>query len=63
MIASIVRAYVRHYSDSGQSIAYVEWLDTKGKSGTTGGNPDNPHMVALFDRAIREGLTIETETW
>lgn len=34
----ITRAYVRHYSDNGQTKAYVGWLDDKGKSGRTEGD-------------------------
>ena len=37
MIVKITRAYVRHYSDNGQTTAYVEWLDNRGKAGRTEG--------------------------
>lgn len=36
-IAKITRAYVRRYSDNGQTVAYVEWLDNRGKAGRTEG--------------------------
>lgn len=61
----ITRIYIRHYSDNGQTMAYVEWSDgsrteghVKDATGALG-----IHMQALFDRGIREGLTIERETW
>lgn len=76
MIARITHAYVRHYSDNGQTKAYVEWIDNKGKTGRTEGeygpcaccgsprvNNLGQHMNALFERAKREGVTIERETW
>jgi hypothetical protein len=62
-IAKITRAYIRTYSDSGQTTGYVEWIDHRGRSGTTSGDPDGGHMLALFDRAEREGVPVETETW
>jgi hypothetical protein len=64
MIARINRAYVIHYSDNGQTKAYVEWTDTHGKHGRTeGAFPCGVHMQALFDRAEREGLKIIKEHW
>lgn len=38
MIKRITRAYVRHYSDNGQTKAYVEWLNHKGVFGRTEGD-------------------------
>ena len=74
MFAEITKAYVRHYRDNGQTTAYVEWVDHRGKTGRTEGRAcsragddpteaPGPHMQALFERARREGLTIEHETW
>jgi hypothetical protein len=72
MVAKITRAYVRHYRDNGQTTAYVEWLDHKGKAGRTeaptvcpccGREGLGAHMQALFDRAEREGVAVERETW
>jgi hypothetical protein len=62
-ITRIVGARVRHYSDSGQTKAYVDWIDEKGKRGTTEGDPDGAHMQALLARATREGAPIAKETW
>lgn len=62
-IASIYRAVIRTYTDTGQVVAYVDWTDTKGKAGTTSGDPANGYMVALLARAEREGLTVERESW
>jgi hypothetical protein len=63
MITKITRAYVRTYSDNGQTIAYVEWVDDKGKPGRTEGRESNEHMIALLLRAKREGVTVERERW
>jgi hypothetical protein len=69
-IAKITKAYIRHYSDNGQSTAYVEWVDSRGKAGRTEATrgtfefrPYGDHMDALLDRAKREGITVERETW
>lgn len=63
MIARITKAYIRTYSDNGQTTAYVEWVSDKGKSGRTEGPPDNTHMQALLQRARREGVTVKRERW
>jgi hypothetical protein len=63
MIAKIIKAYTREYSDSGQITSYVEWLDYQGKTGRTEGRRANPHMDALFRRATQDGAPITTETW
>lgn len=63
MIAKITKIYTRHYSDNGQTTTYVEWTDTKGKSGRTEGNASNGHMQALIQRGQREGVKLTTETW
>lgn len=73
----IVKAYTRHYCDNGHTGAYVEWEDgscTEGdavempdtKISRFGGRTTMPvgvHMQSLFNRAIREGLTIGRERW
>lgn len=59
----IKRIYTRYYSDNGQKMLYVEWVDggrtecDAEKAGTS------THMRALVDRATREGLRIEHEVW
>lgn len=66
MANQITRAYIRHYSDNGQTTAYVEW---KGGGRTEGPIfkdnllpwPQGTHMQALFAAAVRQGLTIERE--
>jgi hypothetical protein len=65
MIESFKRVYVRHYRDNNQTKLYVEWLDTRGRSGRTEGEPDlqNSHMAALVRAAVRQGLRIEREVW
>lgn len=76
MIGKITKAYVRTYSDSGQVMAYVEWVDGRGKPGRTEGKLmqlDGPrrgirftfgsHMHALFSRARREGVRLQREVW
>ena len=62
-IKEITKAYIRTYKDSGQVTGYVEWVDHKGKKGRTEGDPKSVHMKALFDRAKREGVKVEKETW
>jgi hypothetical protein len=62
-IAEITKAVLRTYSDSGQEKAIISWKDTKGKAGTTEGDPKNGHMKALLDRAKREGVKVTKETW
>lgn len=64
----IVKAYTRYYRDSGQRTAYIEWSDgsrTEGPAQLYHGLPIplGERMGALFDRAIRMGLTVERETW
>lgn len=76
MIAKITAAYIRHYRDNGQRVAYAEWIDGRGKIGRTEGNVGpcpccgrgkasnlGAHMQALFDRAKREGITVENQSW
>jgi hypothetical protein len=63
MITKITSAYVRTYSDNGQTVAYVEWVDNKGKTGRTEGRESNGHMIALLLRAKREGVTVERQRW
>ncbi len=69
---TITRAYIRHYRDNGQTSAYVEWSDGSRTEGRVGkcsccgrGEAEDlgTHMQSLFDRAQRDGLTIERETW
>jgi hypothetical protein len=75
-IAKITKAYIRHYIDNGQTTAYVDWFDNKGKPGRTEGPalwlrddldarhaPDSEHMRALFARAERDGVKIERQVW
>lgn len=62
-IAEIRKAGVTTYSDSGQVTAYVEGIDTRGKTFRTEGSPDNSHMQALLSRAKREGISVKKETW
>jgi len=63
MIQKITKAYVRTYTDSGQTAAYVEWINHKGERGRTEGKPDGTHMLALLARAKREGVEVERQTW
>lgn len=64
----IIRAYTRHYRDNDQLTAYVEWSDggrTEGEAELYHGVrvPCGEHMGALFDAALRQGHTIQRETW
>lgn len=60
---NITAAQVTRYTDSGQKIAHVSWVDSKGKTGTTSGCPRGLHMMALLARAEREGLKVARVTW
>jgi len=62
-IRKITKAYVRTYADNGQTVAYVEWIDSSNKHGRTEGSPDGVHMQQLLLRAEREGVRVRTETW
>lgn len=75
-IAKITKAYIRHYRDNGQTMAYVEWIDSRGQTGRTEGGVKiemtgcnnrgetlKANMGALFARAAREGVKITRETW
>lgn len=69
--AQIVRIFVRTYSDSGETRAFVEWRGSSGKPATTSGPAENrdgewhfsAHMTALIERGLREGLSLESEVW
>jgi hypothetical protein len=63
MIARITAAYVRHYADNGQTVAYVEWLDGRGQAGRTEGPEHHVHIAALLHRAKRTGVPVTRETW
>lgn len=63
MIKTITKAYIRTYTDNGQTTAYVEFVDGRGERGRIEGEPDNAHMQALLKRAEHEGLTVEKERW
>jgi len=56
---TVTKAYIRHYSDNGQTKAYIEWAD----GARTEGERNNLHMRELFKRTEREGITITRETW
>lgn len=62
-IEKITSAYVRKYADNDQTVAYVEWVDHRGKHGRTEGKPGGAHMEALMQRAKREGVPVKHETW
>jgi hypothetical protein len=72
-IARVTAAYIRTYSDTGQTSACVKWIDVRGRPGIAEGdvtshcpyckqtmsntNGLSPHMKALFDRACLDGIT------
>jgi hypothetical protein len=58
-VAHITGAWITHYGDNGQVKAYVRWQNDFGEEGTTEGDPNNLHMQALLDRAIRSGIRIK----
>ena len=58
MITNILAARVTRYTDNGQTVAYIDWRNSRGKAGTTSGDPKNAHIQALLARAEREGVTV-----
>ena len=62
-IARFTKAYIRTYSDTGQTVAYVEWIDSGGKVGRTEGPPDHAHIKELLAAARRAGVKVGRETW
>lgn len=58
-IARIISARVTKYEDNGETIAYVYWADTSGRTGETLGDPESTHMRALLARAKREGIRVQ----
>lgn len=54
MITKILSTSVTTHRDNGQTIASVNWIDSRGRTGTTSGDPRNAHMAALMARAGRE---------
>ena len=77
MTNEIKRFVIKHYRDNRQTTAYCEWADGSSTGGNMstyhaeGGfgdcclfdNKFGIHMTQLAQRAIREGLPIETEVW
>lgn len=72
MRRTIKRTYVRRYRDNGQIVAYVDWSDGSRTESTLRTftarrsrvfRTFGEHMHALFNRARREGLTLQRETW
>lgn len=64
----ILAAYTRRYRDNNTLKSYVEWSNgarTEGDAMMYCGVPIpvGEHMGALFERALREGLTIGKEGW
>lgn len=64
----IVAAYTRYYRDNKSHKSIVEWSDgsrTQGEAMLYHGIPIpvGEHMGALFDAALRDGLTIGREVW
>lgn len=64
----IIKLVTRYYRDNKQRSAIVTWADgatTEGAAYMYHGVmlPAGEHMGALFDRGIREGLTVEREVW
>lgn len=69
---TIKRIYVRHYRDSGEVVAYVEWSTGSRTEATLqafdiGRNRRaytfGSHMHALMKQANRQGLKLEREVW
>jgi hypothetical protein len=51
----MVRFEICHYEDTGQTVARAVWADQT----VTQGSPKNEHMIAFWDRAVRENLPVD----
>lgn len=60
-IKTVTKAYVRHYSDNGQTTAYVEWQDERGTKGRTEGKEYD--MRHLMTAARDADVPVTRETW
>lgn len=58
-IVHVIGATITHYGDTGDVTATIRWQDENGSEGETSGDPNNPHMQALLDRAVRGGVRIQ----
>jgi len=65
MIKRITSLRITRYSDNHTTRIYVGWCDPKGRPGITAGEwpTTNTHMLALVDRAEREGIELREEAW
>lgn len=61
---TIKRVFIRHYTDNGSTKVYVEWANGSRTEGNVCGRKGlGAHMTALLERAKRQGLKVERETW
>ena len=69
-IKQITGATISRYRDNGQVQARIQWVDGRGKTGSTEGSATRigdkhyqfgQHMAALLNRAEREGVVIYRE--
>ena len=61
-IARITGATITR-ADTGHTIVSVAWVDSRGRTGATGGTMPSAHLDALLARAKREGVPIARENW
>jgi hypothetical protein len=61
-IAKITKVTTTHHKDNNQTITYVDWVDNKGKTGSTSGDPNSTHIKELINRAKREKAEIINES-
>ncbi len=63
-IAKVTEFQIAHYSDNDQTRLRCGWVDNAGFPGATEGvAPIGGHMLALFNRAIREHADIHYESF
>jgi hypothetical protein len=65
---TITKAYIRRYSDNGQTKAYVEWSDGSRSEGEftcqcCGSPRGGVFIQGLIARARREGVPVEHQSW
>jgi len=60
-IQKITKVCTTHHKDNNQTITYINWIDSNGKTGTTSGDPNSTHIKELVNRAKREKAEIINE--
>ena len=57
MIKQIIAARVS--TEQGHTRVTIDWIDDRGRRGSTSGDNHSGHMIALLIRAEREGVVVD----